>query len=82
MSYARFVESDVYMYCGVHGVVCAACRLAASPQDDPIFDDDFGAAIRHLHEHERAGHRVPKRAYIGLIEDLVGDDDMVPRSGQ
>jgi hypothetical protein len=76
MSYARFVESDVYMYYGSPGVICANCGISDT---DPIFDNDFGAAIRHLHEHERAGDRVPKRAYRQLIEDLVGDDDMVPR---
>jgi hypothetical protein len=42
--------------------------------------DTIAEVIRHLHEHEAAGHTVPAHTYSRLIEEIVGDDDMVPRS--
>jgi hypothetical protein len=92
MAYCRFGDdSDVYL--GV-AWVCHRCRLA--PLEDVAVavtggkgtfkihkDRTFKTpveAFRHLQEHESAGHKVPKRAFTRLIEDIVGDDDMVPRS--
>lgn len=91
MSYCRFGEegSEVYMYLGVK-IVCCACllqpiqRIEATTGSYGIHEDKefdtIGAAIAHLNVHERAGHKVPKKAYTRLIEDMVGEDDMTPRS--
>lgn len=70
MAYARFgPDSDVYVFAGgPDGAVLECCNCAL------VLDISFWATstdemIRHLQDHEAAGHRVPG----DLVEALLAD---------
>lgn len=49
--------------CGGKG--CDECMI-----HDDIHFDTYQEAINHLHEHVKAGHQVPDRAFEGLKRDM------------
>lgn len=68
MSYARFSKGDVYVYCHVDGDLrCCGCRLWKGVE---IIRDHKGM-IKHLKEHKKAGHKVPKSAIKRLKKELA-----------
>ncbi len=77
MAYARFIDSDIYIYPHTRGYIeCCACYLN-EPQDEyslfsasvSIYNDD--ELREHLDQHAKAGHDMP----IDLLQDILQDDD-------
>jgi len=73
MAYARFFDSDLYLYSHVDGYIeCCACWLN-TPLDgefglsEKIHDDEHLKA--HLELHEAAGHRMPSNLYSRILLD-------------
>ena len=80
MSYARFADdSDVYVFLSsmsdddIPVLECCACSLTTDGSGNYCTSDTI-AMLRHLHDHERAGHKVPARCYDGLGEDALRND--------
>ena len=78
MSVVRFTDgpteahpkgSDVYIYEGSGGMVCAGCIFENDTH--PRFDPESGGMMRHVIDHIEAGHYVPKHVLGELHEDLV-----------
>ena len=65
MSYCRMGEdSDVYVFASGGGrLECCGCRLPGSGWWGTT---SRKAMMQHLHEHKRAGHKVPNRAFMRL----------------
>lgn len=77
MSYARFGNSDVYVFMHVNGkLCCCACIFAGVRFEDPDYWGDFFAEntydmVKHLMRHKRKGDQIPS----GIIDDLWEDDE-------
>lgn len=69
MSYCRFSEGDVYLYCGASGWICCACRLRDKDYEDFLMASPQ-AALEHLLQHRTTGHVVPERAIERLQEEI------------
>lgn len=81
MSYARFMEGDIYVYYHMYRYyVCCSCKLTPVEIDNErhYFDDvKFYMTqdiIDHVKEHIATGHKVPSRTIPQLLED-IGEDD-------
>lgn len=73
MSYCRWSrESDVYVYASAQAIVCCACSLGARTDFEAILRSEM---LRHLKEHEAAGHRVSAEAVARLHEEVVSFGD-------
>ena len=79
MSYCRFAwdNSDVYIYEGSDGLICAGCRLAdhfVAPVGDDDDAEDRKAGVKimltHLRMHQAKGHVVPMYAPAELAEEV------------
>lgn len=60
MSFARFSDSDIYLYEHVGGFIeCCGCSLSKPEEEDEIFGytklNTPREALAHLDEHEAAG---------------------------
>jgi hypothetical protein len=87
MSYARFVESDVYVFHSVGGFgCCQICSLMPTRivesglAKGAEFHEDFNTASReemiaHLMEHVKNGDSVPDRAIQQLTKELIEEGD-------
>ena len=77
MAYARFFDSDIYIYPHVGGwIECAACWLNESSDEYSLFSmseeiHDDGHLITHIREHIKAGHDIPE----GLLMDILSDSE-------
>lgn len=84
MSYARFVEGDVYVFPSSSGIECLDCILPGDlcvltgfvmqnrwVAKGDTFREQVVHTLVHLAQHERAGHRVPNRAWDMLHTDLL-----------
>ena len=76
MAYARFYDSDIYIYPSVEGhIECAGCFLNISPDEDTIFystkiyDDE--TLLMHILQHTISGHKMPDN----LAQDILADPD-------
>lgn len=68
MAYARFSDSDIYLYPSIDGeIVCAACWLI---KDSISFNNDLDV-ISHIKLHRDAGHNIPG----GLEQEILTDPD-------
>lgn len=69
MSYARFGcdGSDVYVYCGVSGLVCCGCLLMC---ESSFETESIEEMIRHLKDHVFNGHVVPAGTFRRLEAEL------------
>lgn len=62
MAYARFWDSDLYIYSHINGYIyCAGCQLE-------IHDDQ--SLIKHLDKHKRAGDEMPSNLLDIILEDI------------
>jgi hypothetical protein len=78
LSYARMsAESDVYVYDSGEGLVCFACTLAEYAAE--FRSDSRSQMLNHLRQHVELGHRVPRRAFARLSEELTTAGDQVDR---
>lgn len=74
MAYARFFDSDVYVFADVRGgITCCGCLLNEITGDN-VFPDDFNAKstqgiVDHLKLHEAKGHNFPIQIYNWLWAD-------------
>lgn len=64
--------SDVYVYVSDYGLTCCGCRLV-----DWFETVSRTAMIDHLHEHEQAGHQVPRHVFDMLRDEIDEDGDEV-----
>ena len=87
MSYARFIEGDVYIFADVRGgYTCCWCSLAPpsqglwiwEPESTPLHDlpADFNCQTLtelrvHVLAHIEAGHSVPSRCLNEIEKELV-----------
>ena len=71
MAYARFFDSDVYIYISHSGLVCQACILADDDQLVSFTADNTKDMVDHVKKHIKADHNVPK----DLIQNLLDDDE-------
>ena len=77
MSYARFLDSDVYVFMHVSGYLqCCGCWLSHLNPVDPDYYNSFNAhstqeMVDHIVKHKRRKHNVP----ADLIEHLWADDE-------
>jgi hypothetical protein len=73
VSYCRFSEADVYVYCHVGGYLCCcACSLS-----DDWEHDSTDAMVAHLREHIAAGHFVPDDVIPALEADREENDAFI-----
>jgi hypothetical protein len=77
MAYSRFTNSDIYIYPHIDGYIeCCACWLNEGQDEYSLFlgnvqiYDDIHLA-RHLKEHAKLGHEMPKN----LLQEILQDDD-------
>lgn len=68
MAYARFFDSDIYIYPSVLGDICC-CGCFLYGKSINIENDD--QLREHLDQHVQAGHDMP----IGLLQEILQDDD-------
>ena len=77
MAYARFIDSDIYIYPNTNGyITCCACWLNESKSDYSLFlanvditnDDELRD---HLELHSKANHNMP----IDLLQEILADPD-------
>lgn len=75
MAYARFFNSDIYIYPHVEGhIECCACWLNEDKDQYSLFignvkiinDDQLKA---HLEAHVREGHDIPEMLYEQILAD-------------
>lgn len=77
MAYARFFDSDIYIYPHVGGwIECQACWLNESSDEYSLFSmseeiHDDGHLITHIREHIKSGHNIP----VGLLQQILDDPD-------
>jgi hypothetical protein len=71
MSFARFLEGDVYIYLNTEGLYeCCSCGLAGCCVLLPTATE----MLAHVEEHRRAGHEIPDRCVPELrAEEATGD---------
>lgn len=77
MAYARFFDSDIYIYAHVGGYIeCCACWLNENLDEyslfglsDKITNDD--QLIEHIRQHRQLGHNIPD----DLEEEILSDPD-------
>ena len=80
MSYARFIEGDIYLFLSSSGgIECCGCSLyegndLMGSQTFYTYDD----AIQHLKDHEAKGDYVPGYAYEGLERDRKDGVEILP----
>lgn len=82
MSYARFSDSDVYIFLNVGGwLECCACLLGDYEEGDMFPEskkfyktDDM---IKHLEEHIGAGHEISPYTIADLLEDKENNDEYI-----
>jgi len=68
MSYARWLEGDLYLYQHVDGYfLCCRCKLEDGW--DWISEEPLDV-LDHLKAHRDAGHTVPQRAFVQINKDL------------
>ena len=73
MSYARFGEGDVYVYCSTPGsFICDFCRLSGYGD---FHSTTRSGMITHLEQHIEAGHVVPSEAIERLQEEIETEGD-------
>jgi hypothetical protein len=72
MSYARFLEGDVYVFMSTSGFLeCCACFLSESKEWSSTFRaSSTQQMVDHLDQHKEAGHFVP----WGIVDHLWHDD--------
>jgi len=80
MAYARFYDSDIYIYPHVDGhIECAGCFLNISPDEDTIFKSehilDDETLLMHILQHRISGHNIPE----GLESEILSDPDRYGR---
>ena len=77
MAYARFLDSDIYIYSHINGYIeCCACWLNEKKEDYSLFlanvnihnDDELR---EHLELHAKVGHNMPE----SLLQDILADPD-------
>ena len=77
MAYARFIDSDIYIYPHTRGYIeCCACWLNENKSDYSLFlasveitnDDQLRA---HLDLHSKANHSMPDN----LLQEILADPD-------
>ena len=77
MAYARFINSDIYIYPHTSGYIeCCACWLNEDKDQYSLFignvnitnDDQLRA---HLEAHSNAGHNMPE----SLLQEILADSD-------
>lgn len=67
MSYARFVESDIYVYLDVSGyLVCVLCTLNEA---NTFRANNTQMMVAHIKQHEAKGDYVPSDIYQNLWKD-------------
>jgi hypothetical protein len=59
------------------GLICFACTLAEYAAG--FRTDSRSQMLKHLRQHVELGHRVPKRAFARLSEELTTARDQVGR---
>jgi len=70
MSYARFFDSDVYVYASTSGaVVCVMCHFG-DMLESTYKAESTQEMVDHLKAHERVGDRLPPT----IFDDLWRDD--------
>ena len=77
MAYARFFDSDIYIYPHVGGwIECQACWLNEGTDEyslfsssEEIYDDKH--LIEHIGQHRQLGHNIPD----DLIDQILADPD-------
>ncbi len=80
MAYCRFSSGDVYMLGTVrkHVIMCMSCGLTRKKSRSSVGWYDWydtlefhtrSAALRHLREHRKAGHKVTSGAFKRLWQE-------------
>lgn len=68
MAYARFIDSDIYIYPSTQGgICCSGCLL--DKNSIMIYDDYI--LKNHLLAHIVKGHKIPE----GLLEEILSDPE-------
>jgi hypothetical protein len=71
MSYARFLEADVYVYMHVSGwLECSMCHLVKHQDEISFKAYDTDTMIAHLKKHIALKDYVPDHVF----DDLIADD--------
>jgi hypothetical protein len=69
MSYARFWDSDVYIYASTNGgLTCCMCHFG-DMMESFFYADSTQEMVDHLKAHERVGDRLPPTIYDDLWRD-------------
>lgn len=78
MSYARFIDSDVYVFATTEGTVeCMSCWLQPSTRPENLigYETHVSASlpdmIAHLALHRAAGYNVDDDTFRELLEDYL-----------
>lgn len=75
MAYARFGDSDVYVFLSVWGYLdCCNCALLPEDEKRPNGFMSTDEMVAHLKEHQAAGHRVNQETFDRLIADKAEND--------
>jgi hypothetical protein len=77
MAYARFYNTDIYIYPHVQGhIECSACILIQEdnphhlfPKSESIYNDE--QLLAHIAEHRYRGHDIP----VDLEQEILSDPD-------
>lgn len=76
MSYARFGDSDIYLYASIGGgMICDMCCL---DQREERMMDTYDDAIAHVRKHIDAGHRVPESVIPRLEAERDAGETLAP----
>lgn len=77
MAYARFFDSDIYIYSHVDGYIeCCACWLNDKLEEYSLFGlsekiQDDETLLAHIQEHRARGHNIPD----DLEQEILSDPD-------
>jgi hypothetical protein len=74
MSYARFSNSDIYIFFNGNVLECMGCNLAPPTVRSSHGSISFKAnntnkMIKHILDHKKIGHKVPEDIEINLLKD-------------
>lgn len=73
MAYARFLESDVYVYPttinGRNSITCCACRLAGDIDGSSFYAFSTQDMVDHLQKHLELNDRLPSNIFTELWND-------------